>query len=126
MYRFLLDTHAFVWLTQEPGKLSQDTVDEITDLVNEVFVSAVTFWEIAMNRDRGRMRFSGSISEALRIASFTELPITGAHCEVAVNLPGIHRAPFDRLLLAQAQTDGLILVTHDRVMSEYNVAVLRV
>lgn len=125
MKRFLLDTHILVWFTQEPGKLLQNTFDKISDFDNEVFVSAVTFWEIAMNRGRGRMLFSGAVSEALRMASFTELPLTGAHCEAAVNLPGIHRDPFDRLLLAQAQTENLVLVTRDRIMLEYNVPVLR-
>ena len=126
MMRYLLDTHVFVWLVEDPGKLPARLLAELASLDTKVFVSAASFWEIAMNRNRGRMKFNGSVAEAIRMANFTELPVTGAHYEASVQLPDIHKDPFDRLLLAQAQAERLVLVTHDAAMKAYNVPMLRV
>ena len=124
--RYLIDTHIFVWFVTEPEKLGDEMHDSLRDFTNEVFVSAATFWEIAMNRNRGRMKFPGDVAQEMRAAQFVELPVTGAHYEAAVALPDIHKDPFDRLLIAQALCEGLVLVTHDRALGAYNVPILRV
>jgi len=124
--RYLVDTHIFVWFVTEPEQLGVEMHDSLRDPDNEVFVSAATFWEIAMNRNRGRMRFPGDDGQELRAANFTELPVTGAHYEAAVALPDIHKDPFDRLLVAQARTEGLVLVTRDKLLAAYNVPMVRV
>jgi PIN domain nuclease of toxin-antitoxin system len=124
--RYLLDTHIFVWFVTEPEKLGQEMHDSLRDFGNEVYLSAATFWEIAMNRNRGRMNFPGDVAEEMLAANFVELPVTGAHYEAAVALPEIHKDPFDRLLVAQALTEGLVLVTRDKLLSAYNVPMVRV
>lgn len=124
--RYLIDTHVLVWFVSEPKRLTEEMHDALRDFDNEVWVSAATFWEIAMNRSRGRMTFHGKMSESLRVASFLELPVRGAHYEAAVALPEIHKDPFDRLLVAQALVEGLTLVTHDRMLAAYNVPMIRV
>jgi PIN domain nuclease of toxin-antitoxin system len=124
--RFLIDTHVLVWFVSDPRKLPDDVHDALRDFDNEVWVSAATFWEIAMNRERGRMKFHGDVAESLRAASFLELPVRGAHYEAAVALPPIHKDPFDRLLVAQAMAEGMVLVTHDGALAAYNVPMLRV
>jgi PIN domain nuclease of toxin-antitoxin system len=122
----LLDTHVFVWLVESPEHLAEDVILTLRDMENEIFVSAATFWEIAMNRNRGRMRFPGDIGEEIRAANFVELPVTGAHYEASVALPEIHRDPFDRLIVAQALSEGLVLVTRDKLLGAYNVPMIRV
>jgi PIN domain nuclease of toxin-antitoxin system len=124
--RFLLDTHVFVWLVEEPGQITRSLLDELADIDNEVFLSAASFWEIAMNRNRGRMKFEGNVIDEMLAAQFKELPVTGAHYEAAVALPEIHKDPFDRLLVAQALAEGLILVTRDKLLAAYNVPMIRV
>jgi PIN domain nuclease of toxin-antitoxin system len=124
--RYLVDTHIFVWFVTEPEQLGVEMHDSLRDPDNEVFVSAATFWEIAMNRNRGRMRFPGDIGEEIRAANFVELPVTGAHYEASVALPEIHRDPFDRLIVAQALSEGLVLVTRDKLLGAYNVPMIRV
>ncbi len=126
MRRFLLDTHVFVWLVESPDELPPEIIRTLRDMKNDVYVSAATFWEIAMNRNRGRMRFPGDIAEEMRAAMFIELPVTGAHFEAAVALPEIHKDPFDRLLVAQALSEGLVLVTRDKLLAAYNVPMVRV
>jgi PIN domain nuclease of toxin-antitoxin system len=124
--RFLLDTHVFVWLVESPGELSHEIIRTLGDMENEVMVSAASFWEIAMNRNRGRMKFSQDVATSLRAMHFIELPVTGAHYEAAVALPEIHKDPFDRLLVAQALSEGMVLVTRDKLLAAYNVPMVRV
>ncbi len=88
--------------------------------------SAVVSWEIATKQQSGKLRFSGSPLAVARKVGLTELPITARHCEVSGELEPHHRDPFDRLLIAQAMVEGLVLVTHDRMLAAYNVPTLRV
>ena len=126
MSRLLLDTHAFLWCLSDVGQLSEDTRATITDPHNDVFVSAITGWEIATKRAKGRLVAPDNLSVLVEEKGFTHLPLTFQHAEQAGRLPMHHRDPFDRFLIAQAQTEGLILVTRDGHIRQYDVPTMKV
>ncbi len=74
-----------------------------------------------IKRASGRFHYSGNLVQRINVAGFTELPVTFRHAEVAANLPLLHRDPFDRMLIAQAQIEGLTLVTDDSLIERYNI-----
>ena len=90
-----------------------------------MLVSAASIWEVTIKRQVGKLRFDGSPAEEARRAGFDLLAITAAHAEIAGDLPLHHRDPFDRMLVAQAQAEGLTVVTRDRAFDSYEVRVLR-
>lgn len=119
----LLDTHALLWwLGGDP--VSPDARDRIADPATLVVVSAASAWEIAIKRAMGKLRLDGSVAVLVAGAAFTPLPVSFAHAERAGALPPHHRDPFDRLLVAQAQLEGLALVTRDERMDAYDVPVV--
>ena len=123
--RLLLDTHALIWVLSAPGKLPAHARAAIEDPANLVFVSAASTWEMAIKQGRGKLRYpAAEIAAELRSASLLELPVTIRHAEAAARLPPFHRDPFDRMLVAQAQTEGLSLVSRDPAMRQYQVTVL--
>ena len=121
MQRLLLDTHAFVWWVTDVSKLAEGARAAIADPRNEVFVSAITGWEVAVKRAKGRMTAPDNLSAMVDEKGFTHLPLTFHHAEQAGNLPMHHRDPFDRFLIAQAQAEGLVLVTRDARIPLYGV-----
>ena len=121
MRRLLLDTHAFVWCLSEVSKLAESARAAIADPRNEVFVSAITGWEITVKQAKGRMTAPDNLLSMIDDRGFTHLPLTFHHAEQAGNLPMHHRDPFDRFLIAQAQAEGLVLVTRDARIPLYGV-----
>ena len=121
MQRLLLDTHAFLWWLVDVSKLADGARAAIADSRNEVFVSAITGWEIAVNRAKGRMSAPDNLLTMIDDRGFTHLPLTFHHAEQAANLPMHHRDPFDRFLIAQSQAEGLVLVTRDAHIPLYGV-----
>src|SRR5947209_16111524 len=123
--RVLLDTHALLWWTLEESLLSSKARNIIANFDNEVFVSAASVWEISTKFRLGRLPqavpLAHSLRGQMRKLGFTELPISFVHAETAGLLPGPHRDPFDRMLIAQALTDGLLLVSNESVFDAYNV-----
>lgn len=124
MQRLLLDTHALVWWSSDVPQLNSLAHDEIADPRNEVFVSAITGWEIAVKRAQGRISAPDNLGTVIEDRGFTHLPLTFRHAEQAGNLPMHHRDPFDRFLVAQAQIEGLVLVTRDARIRLYDVPTL--
>jgi len=122
--RLLLDTHALVWALSDVERLRESARAAIVDLRNDVFVSAVTAWEITVKRERGHLRAPPNLASAVEERRFTHLPLTFEHAEHAGTLPMHHRDPFDRFLIAQARMEGLILVTRDQRIQQYEVEVL--
>jgi len=122
--RLLLDTHALVWALSDVERLGESARAAIVDLRNDVFVSAVTAWEITVKRERGHLRAPPNLASAVEERRFTHLPLTFEHAEHAGTLPMHHRDPFDRFLIAQARMEGLILVTRDQRIQQYEVEVL--
>ena len=122
--RVLIDTHAFLWWDQQLRRLSRPLRAAIADEANDIFVSAATIWEIAIKRATGKLRFDRPLVAAVRALGFEILPITGGHAEHAGGLPRHHSDPFDRLIIAQAYLEGMVLGTQDRLMRSYGVATL--
>ena len=119
--RLLLDTHVLLWSLSEPRTLSGRTREALEDAVNEVFVSAVSGWEIAVKRALGKLEAPDDLEAGIMGHGFLPLNVTFAHAEHAGALPPHHGDPFDRMLVAQAQIEGLVLVTSDARISLYGV-----
>jgi PIN domain nuclease of toxin-antitoxin system len=123
--RLLLDTHAFLWVLDAPQRLPAWIRSAIEDGENEVFVSAASAWEIAIKQSLGKLPASRADPiEALHRSGLTELPVTVAHARGTRSLPLLHRDPFDRMLVAQAQSEGLSLVSRDPTIRRYQVTVV--
>lgn len=119
--RLLLDTHVVIWWLADDDCLGVEAVDAIGNPDNIVFVSAVTGFEVATKKNLGKLDAPDDLPDQLRESAFEELPVTLFHGLEAGRLPLHHRDPFDRLLVAQARSEGLVLVTADRMLSNYDV-----
>ncbi|MGW3656653.1 type II toxin-antitoxin system VapC family toxin [Streptomyces sp. NPDC005151] len=122
--KLLLDTHVVLWWLDASPELSNDLKD-LLRTEPEVYISAATPWEIAIKQGLGKLEGSGDLAERARDMQFTTLPITAAHGVRAGRLPRIHRDPFDRVLVAQAQLEAMTLVTRDMWIPKYDVPVMR-
>ena len=119
--KLLVDTHVFLWWDSNDASLPVALLSAIASPRNQIFVSAVTVWEIAIKRASGKLNFGRGLGKAIEDHGFTALPITVDQAELAGSLSQLHRDPFDRLLVAQAQLEGLILVTVDEQILRYSV-----
>jgi PIN domain nuclease of toxin-antitoxin system len=120
---FLLDSNIVVWLDQNPQRIPAAITLRLRS-APQVFLSAVTAWELAIKQSLGNLTMARPVSDLIRRLRLTELPVTVRHGEAVGKLPLHHRDPFDRLLIAQAQVEGLVLVTGDRKLAQYGVPVL--
>ncbi len=121
--RLLLDTHVLIWW-DEGARLTAQVTDAIRG-ADQVYVSAATGWEIAIKASLGKLTTERRVADAVAESGFEELPIRLAHTEGVQGLPWHHRDPFDRLLVAQAVSERLTLVTRDRIFSKYGVKTLK-
>ena len=120
--QYLLDTHAILWYVDADARLPLTLRDKID--ASECFYSIASLWEIAIKQSLGRLNASISIfdyDQLCRQAGFCCLPIKPSHLERIKALPSIHRDPFDRLLVSQAQEEGLVIVTTDGLIPQYPV-----
>lgn len=124
--RLLLDTHAFLWWVSDWEQIAAHAREAIANANNEVFVSAVSGWEIGVKRAKGRLVAPDNLAGVIEEKRFEHLPLTFAHAERAAVLPPHHRDPFDRMLIAQAQAEGLVLVTRDSRIGNYDVSTMAV
>ena len=122
--RLLLDTHVFVWSLSKVAELADNARAAIADPRNDVFVSAITGWEISVKRAKGRIRAPDNLEALVTERGFTHLPLTFHHAEQAGNLPMHHRDPFDRMLVAQSQLQSFVLVTRDHAITKYDTRIL--
>lgn len=126
--RVLLDTHAFLWWIAGDDRLSDRASQTIADSRNEIFVSAASIWEIAIKARLGRLSIPGDpgrfIDGQIVENSFRGLPIVAGHALRLWDLPDHHQDPFDRMLIAQAQVEGLALVSRDALVAQYDVEVV--
>lgn len=122
--RLLLDTHTFLWWVSDWDEIDEKTRSAISDPGNRVFVSAVSGWEIGIKKARGRLVAPDNLSAVVEEKHLEHLALTFEHAERAAALPMHHRDPFDRMLVAQAQAEGLVLVTRDRCIPLYEVATM--
>jgi PIN domain nuclease of toxin-antitoxin system len=124
--RILLDTHTFIWMTSDRERVEASALEILESQDHEVWFSAAISWEIVVKRAKGKLHFSGSPLFAARRIGLTELAMTAEHSEASGELPRHHRDPFDRMLVAQAQVEGLVLATRDTAMARYGIRVLKV
>ncbi|WP_041494479.1 type II toxin-antitoxin system VapC family toxin [Burkholderia sp. KJ006] len=124
--RLLLDTHVFLWSVTDDRKLSKAARTLIVD-ADEVFVSAATIWEASIKSGLGKLDVDvNELVAEISAAGFVELPVRVAHAAMVRDLPDVHRDPFDRLLVAQAMTEPLRLVTADGHLAKYTDLVIEV
>ncbi len=121
--RLLLDTNSWIWLSTGSRHLSQAARAQIAD-AEDVMVSLVVAWEISIAQALGRLREVPVLPLDAVSARFPVLPILPHHIALLPQLPLHHRDPFDRMLVAQAQAEGMVIVTADRAIRAYDVAVL--
>lgn len=125
--KLLLDTHILLWAANDPQRLSETTRTLLLEPANTLYFSAVSLWEIVIKRGLGRSDFivdPHRLRRLLLTNGYTELVVTSEHVLQVDRLPPLHKDPFDRLLIAQAQTEALLLVTVDRMVVQYQDAVL--
>lgn len=126
--KILLDSHALVWYLNGDRRLSRKAREITDDSESEVFISAVCAWEIAVKVNRGRwpeaVQIADSLQEITMAQAFEALPITIDHARVAGFLSGRHHDPFDRMLAAQSQIEGMPIVTADSAFREFGTPVI--
>lgn len=126
--RYLLDTHTFIWSITDPARLSTRVRDLIEDPDNDILLSCASAWEIAIKAGLGRMQpprdVAEHVPEQLLKHGFIHLPIELPHVLAVARLPLLHRDPFDRLLVCQAQLERLPLLTSDPNIQRYQVPVI--
>ena len=120
----LLDTHVLLWWFDDPTLLSEQALTSIKDTNNEVIVSVVSAWEIAMKKALGKLEAPDNLKQMIGDAGFTLMPINYEHVWEVKDLPFYHDDPFDRLLVTQAKLEYLMLVTRDSRMRTYNIPIL--
>jgi len=127
--RALLDTQVILWALTDSPRLSQTARDLLLESSNDIYFSAASIWEIAIKHRLARhdMPISGDEAAKLcRSAGYIELPIASIHAAATEALPLHHADPFDRILVAQAESEPMCLVTHDRMLPQYGDTVLLV
>ena len=122
--KLLLDTHTMIWTFSAPHLLSALARDAISAEENNVFISVISPWEIAIKRSKKRLRAPDDLEDAVEDHRFQLLPVLLRHTKAIGSMENHHGDPFDRMLIAQAQVEGLTLVTSDRQMQRYPIAVM--
>jgi PIN domain nuclease of toxin-antitoxin system len=125
--RYLIDTPCWLWLQSNPEKLSAQALSLLANPQNDLLLSAASVWEIAIKYALGQLALPLAPEEyvpsRMQQSATSPLPVTQLHALRAASLPAHHADPFDRLLIAQAQTEGISIVTADRAFHAYDVAI---
>ena len=125
--KLLLDTHAFLWALTDQN-LSQTAREAYLNTNNDLYLSAASYWEICIKVSLGKLTvipdWINRFDMELVSNGISWLSIDKAHCQHLLRLPAIHRDPFDRLLIAQAQCEGMTLLTADANIQQYSVSTL--
>jgi PIN domain nuclease of toxin-antitoxin system len=120
----LLDSHVLLWFAAADPRLAPEVITAILDDRNATFVSVASVWELEMKRKKGNLEVPPDLGARLNPAGFDLLTVTLDHVVRAAELPPLHRDPFDRMLVAQAQSERATLVTADRAIGAYDVPVM--
>lgn len=127
--KLLLDTHVLLWIAGKPERLSESARTLVTTPANSLFFSAASIWEIVIKLGLGRHDFKVDpyrLRNMLLVHGYTELSVTAEHALRIPTLPPLHKDPFDRLLLAQALSEGMLLLTGDASLLQYRESILPV
>jgi PIN domain nuclease of toxin-antitoxin system len=122
--KLLLDTHAALWWLADDDRIGEEVVSLLADDSNQVLISAVVIWEVAINRSLGKLKAPEGLAPTLVDAGAQPLSVTVAHAAAVEALPWVHRDPFDRLLVAQALTEDAAIVSRDAPLSQYGVTIV--
>ncbi|MGI5188830.1 type II toxin-antitoxin system VapC family toxin [Promicromonospora sp. CA-289599] len=122
--RILADTHILLWWLMDDGQLSERHREVLGDAANLVGFSAISIAEIAIKESIGRLKVGVDITRYLRDQGFLELEFASEHARQLRDLPWIHRDPFDRMLIAQAQVEDVALMTVDQRIPKYDVRIV--
>ena len=120
---YLLDTHVLLWWLDDSSHLSKEAREFLSSPRRTFFVSSATAWEIAIKKRLGKLSAPDNLEVALEANGFESLPITISHALAIEKLPRHHDDPFDQMLIAQAKTEHLTIVTHDKFFSRYDVLI---
>ena len=127
--KVLLDTHCWLWLQVSPEVFSPPAMSILKNEENTLFLSAASSWEIAINHRLGRLPLplppSEYVPSRMQTSGVLGLPVEHAHALRVAELPPLHRDPFDRLLVAQAQTESMTILTADPQVWQYEVSTVR-
>lgn len=121
--KLLLDTHLLLWAASTPGRISTEGQSLINDVANSLYFSAASVWEVAIKAGLKHADFTVQptlLHRGLLDNGYIELAVTSQHATAVYGLPEIHKDPFDRLLVAQAVTEGLTLLTSDKLVAKYH------
>ena len=122
---YLLDTHVLLWLNEKTARIPKAIISRL-DSAERVYYSAASAWELSIKQTLGKIQLGAPISKFAERSRFLELAVTTAYAEVAATLPLHHKDPFDRMIVAQAMTERLVLITADRRLAAYGVSILPV
>lgn len=118
---FLLDTHIFIWWMEKNKKLSKDVKSIIENPENQIFLSTVSVWEMIIKKSAGKLKLPHNWKTTLKNSRFDILEVSLEHVYLLESLPLLHKDPFDRMLIAQAQAENCILITDDSKIKKYKV-----
>jgi PIN domain nuclease of toxin-antitoxin system len=124
MKRILLDTHALIWWMDGDNKLGSNAKEQISNPDNDIYVSAATVWEMSIKQQMGKLVAPDDIESTVEGAGFSSLAISLFHGQQAGKLPLHHKDPFDRMLIAQAQAEGLQILTKDEHFPAYGIRLI--
>lgn len=125
--RILLDTHIWIWWLAGDKRLPPRAAELIKEPDNEIFVSAINVWEVALKTGSGGLDIDPAAVEAeIALSHFLELPVTARHAVQVSKLPQHHGDPFDRMLIAQSLVEPMRLLTHDKALARYGETILLV
>lgn len=117
----LIDTHILLWWLEDDSKLTTKARKLISDANNLIFISSAVLWEIYIKQSIGKLKLPKNFKDSLELQGFLNLDVKAAHTHEIRKLPFHHKDPFDRMLVAQAKVEQLILLTKDPIISEYDV-----
>ena len=124
MNQYLLDTHSAIWFFEGNAALSSTAEKIIRDKTNRLYLSVISAWELAIKISIGKLRFPGDAAGFIEVAQKNDItiaPIETSHLMTIKELPMIHRDPFDRLLIATAISEQMVIITDDENITRYNV-----
>ena len=125
MRKLLLDTHTLLWWLADHPRIGVKAKSLIAEPRNAIYVCAVSHWEISINKSLGKLSAAENLDQVVEEWGFTKLPISCFHGDQTGALPKHHKDPFDRMLIAQAQSEGLSIITNDEIFSCYSVQIVK-